>query len=97
MASRSAVTSSECDLERRQPVPEERSLSLLIGQRQGALVGGPGLFISTQSSQQLATCGVRELIVGEITAREDRIDERKASRWAIAHCHSGSAIEFYNG
>ena len=80
----------------RQTSFEEPPLGLLIRERQGALVGGPGFFVSSQPSQQFAARRVRELIVGQLPAREDRVDEREAGRRAIAHGHGGGAIQFHD-
>ncbi len=40
---------------------------------------------------------MREVIVHEFTAREDRVDEREADFRAVAHGDRGGAIEFHDG
>ena len=63
---------------------------------QGSLVGGPGFFNSAQSSQQFAPRRVSELIISQIAAREDRVDERKARRRAVTHRDGGGTIQLDN-
>jgi hypothetical protein len=50
----------------------------------------------SQAAAKVGPCRVREVIVSEIAACEDRVDEREADFGAITHGDGGRAIEFHD-
>src|SRR3954453_6951710 len=57
-----------------QPSLEESPLRLLLGEAQGLFVGGSGFRRAPESPAEIRPCRVRQMIVPEITAREDSVD-----------------------
>ena len=49
----------------------------LPDQTEGSRKGSPGFFNPTEPPAKLAPGGVRQMVVGKITAGKDRVDQRK--------------------
>ncbi len=76
-----------------QPSLEKSPLGLLLGETEGALVGGSGFRRSPQSSAEISPCRMCEVIVCQIAPREDGIDEGETRRRAVAHRHRRRAVQ----
>src|SRR3989442_16001417 len=61
-----------------QPSLEKSPLRLLLSETQGLFVGGSGLRCAPESPAEIRPCRVRQVIVPEITARQDGVDEGKS-------------------
>src|SRR5712691_4419456 len=80
-----------------QPSLEKSPLRFLLGETQGLFVGGSSRRRAPESPAEIRPCRVRQVIVPEITAREDGVDEGKSRQRAVAHGHRRSAIQLYHG
>jgi hypothetical protein len=72
---------------------EESAFGLLFGVFQGAAIGIFGVGGSAEATEEFGACGMGEVIVGQIAAGEDGVDEIEAGLWAIAHGDGDGAIE----
>src|SRR3954467_6788300 len=76
---------------------EEAALGLLAGEGEGARVGGAGVRGPSQAAEEVGAGGVREVVVGQLAAREEDVDERQAGGRAVAHGHGGGAVQLHHG
>ena len=57
---------------------EKAALGLLPHEAERALVGGPRLRKSAQSPAEFSSHGMSEMIVGQLAARQNAVDQRQA-------------------
>src|SRR3954468_21675934 len=75
------------------PFLKEPALWFLAGKRQCALERHPRVGDSSQPPAQLGTRRMREAVVAQIAAIEDRVDERQSGRRTVAHRDGDGAIQ----
>src|SRR5574341_2551975 len=80
-----------------QPSLEKPPLRCLLRETQSPLVGHTGIRRSSQSPAEISPRRMSQVIVLEIAARQDGIDQGKSCRGAVAHRHCDSAIQFHYG
>jgi hypothetical protein len=78
------------------PFFEEPPFRFQPRERQGALVGRTGLGSPVQPPAQIPPGRVREVVVGQLTARENGINQRQTGRRSIAHRYCHGAIQLYD-
>jgi hypothetical protein len=81
----------------RQAAFDEPALRRLCGQFERAFVCGDRFLCAPQAAANVGSCRVRQVVVRELAAGEDRVDEREADFGAITHGDGSRAIEFHNG
>nr|QPG01997.1 hypothetical protein WM98B_00144 [Acinetobacter nosocomialis] len=79
-----------------EPPLEEATLGRLPDQRQRASVGRPRLLGSPQASAQVGAGGVREVVVGQLAAAEDRVERGQPRRGIVVHRHRNGAVQFHH-
>ena len=80
-----------------QPALEKPPLRLQPREAEGTFVGGAGVHRPPQSPAQVCPSGVGEMIIFQIATRQDRINQREASRGAVAHRHRHGAVQLDDG
>ena len=80
-----------------EPSLKETAGWLLLRQAEGALVRGAGFCCSAEAAAEVGVCGMCEVIIQEIAALEDSVDEREARRWIVAHGDGHGAVQFDHG
>jgi hypothetical protein len=81
----------------RKPAFDEAAFRRLRCQSERAFVCGDRVLCASQTAAEVGPCRVRQVVVREFAAREDRVDEREADFGAITHGDGGRAIEFHDG
>jgi hypothetical protein len=81
----------------RQAAFDEPALRRLCRQFERAFVCGDRFLCAPQAAAKVGSCRVRQVVVRELAAGEDRVDEREADFGAITHGDGSRAIEFHNG
>lgn len=71
---------------------EEATLRRLLCKIQRPLVGLPRVFSSPQSPKQVGAGGMSQVVVAEVAAVEDGINEAESGRRPIAHGHGHRAV-----
>lgn len=61
---------------------------------QRPLIGNSSLLEFPQSSQQVSPGGVREIVVLQVAAREDRVNEPQSGFWRISHRNGDRPVQF---
>ena len=72
---------------------EEASLGLLAGERERASVGGARLVRAAEPAAEIGPRRVRQVVVGELAAREDRVDQREPRLRPVAHRDRHRAVQ----
>src|SRR3569833_4361184 len=70
---------------------EKPPLRRLLGEGEGAQIRGPCLRCPVQAPAQVRACGVRQVIVRGIAARQDGVGQREARLGSVAHGNRGGA------
>src|SRR5262245_6331647 len=71
---------------------EKTAFRLLAREGQGVAVGSCGVGILAQTAEQIGPGSVGKVVVGQIAAAEEGIDEREAGGGAVAHGDSDGAV-----
>src|SRR6185437_8626470 len=69
-------------------------LRFLASESQGPFVGRAGIGVSRQAAEHLGTSGVSEMVVRQIAASEDAVDECEPDLGAIPHGNRDGTIQF---
>src|SRR5262250_2797506 len=83
--------------ELRQAALEKAALRLLSRERERAFVRRASVAGLAEPSAKIGARRVRERIVGEIAAIQDRVDQRQPGHWPVAHRDRGRAIQLDHG
>ncbi len=76
-----------------QPSSEKSPLRLLLRQANRSLVRGARFRPASKPPAQLRPRGVRQVILGEIAAPKDRVDQRKPRRRTILHRYGHGSVQ----
>lgn len=77
-----------------QALLDEAPLRLLARQGQRRAVGLAGLAAATETAAEVGTRRVRQVVIGQFTSRQQRIDHGQPDLDAIAHGQGHGAVEF---
>src|SRR5689334_102503 len=80
-----------------QPFLEETFLRFGRDQGECPLVGGAGVSAASESPAQVSPRRMSEMVVPQLAARDQRIDERKPGGRSLVHRDCGGAVELNHG
>src|SRR5260370_15398654 len=76
-----------------QPSLKKTPFRLLLSEFQGTLVRCPGLGHSSEPPANVCPCRMRQVVIRQITAREDGVNQRQARLGTVAHSHRHGAVQ----
>ena len=79
------------------PPFEEPPFRFLLGKRQCLFVGKSSLSGPAKPAAHLRPSGMREVVLYQIAASEQRVDEGQPRLWAVAHGNSHGAVQLDHG
>ena len=80
-----------------QPTLQKPPLRHLFSETEGSLVRGSGFLQSSQPTAEVRPGRMREVVIREIAAFHDGVDQREPRRRTIAHRHRHCAVQLNNG
>ena len=80
----------------RESFHQEPPLRLLLRKPQGPLVGRPRVVPSFQPAEQVGVRGVGKVVVGEVAAAEDGVDQGEPGRRPVPHGHGHGAVQLHD-
>src|SRR5262245_22265767 len=76
---------------------QESPLRFLPDEAEGPLIGGAGFLDLPQPPAKIRARRMRQVVVGQIAAREDRVDQFEAGSGTVPHGDRHGAIQFNDG